>query len=468
MTAAGSIAARLDDVRRRLGAPVDGASLAALRVAFGLVMTAAVARFWAMGWIDALYVAPRFHFHYWGFEWVRPLPAPWIYVHFAVLAACAALVAVGLFYRVAIVAFVVLFAWVELLDAATYLNHYYAISLVGVLLAVTPAHRVASLDAWRAARRGAPLPCVVPAGALWALRAQLGLVYFFAGLAKLGSDWLFRAEPLRTWLLSRSDFPVLGPLFELEETAFAMSWAGALFDLSVPFLLWWRRTRPPAYGAVIAFHALTGALFPIGMFPWVMVLLTPIFFEPDWPRRAWRALALRRPSSVRVEPVASGPGAEPAPLSRRASLALAAWLAVQIALPLRHHLYPGDVLWTHEGMRWAWHVMIAERGAVAELRATDATGRRWIVDPRATLTPAQYATMAAEPELLLEFAHHVRDELAARGHHVQVHADVFVALNGRPSRRLVDPGVDLGAEPSSMWGYSWILRHELAGTDEKH
>jgi len=256
---------------------------------------------------------------------------------------------------------------------------------------------------------------------------------------------------LRTWLLARSDFPVLGAAFEHEAVAYAMSWAGALFDLSVPFLLAARRTRPYAYAAVIGFHALTGALFQIGMFPWVMVGLTPIFFEPGWPRRfvAW----LRVPV---VAPSAPSPSA--APLAFSTSLALAAWLAIQVTLPLRHHLYPGDVLWTQEGMRWAWHVMIAERGAVAELSAVDEHGARWVLDARETLTPLQATMMAVEPDLLLQFAHHVRDDFAARGRRVAVRADVWVALNGRPSARLVDPGVDLANEEQSLFAYDWVLR----------
>ena len=55
-------------------APVDIASLAAFRVLFGLVMAAGTIRFLAKGWVTELYLRPRFHFPYPGFEWVRPWP----------------------------------------------------------------------------------------------------------------------------------------------------------------------------------------------------------------------------------------------------------------------------------------------------------------------------------------------------------------------------------------------------------
>lgn len=432
---------------RALETPVDAASLGALRIAFGVVMAVAIVRFAAMGWIDELYVRPSFHFTFWGFGWVRPWPAWGLYAHFAALGLLAILIALGVYARIAALLFTLGFAYLELIDATYYLNHYYAIVLFGALVAATPCDRAFAL-------RPAGATGPVPFAAVAALRAQLGIVYFFAGLAKLQPDWLLRAEPLRTWLAARTDVPVVGPLLGHVEVAYAMSWAGAAFDLSVPFLLAWRRTRPLAYLAVVGFHLATGALFRIGMFPWVMIVLTPIFFEPDWPRRA-----LARLRGVRsAEPVAQ----PRRPLPRAVWAALAAWMLVQVALPLRHHLYAGDLLWTGEGMRWAWHVMVAERAGYAELRVVDAQGRTSIVDPSDELTPLQARMMAVEPELLLRYAHHVRDQRARRGEPVRVHADVFVSLNGRPSRRLVDPTVDLAAEPDGVGGYPWVYSLEDA------
>ena len=51
-----------------------------------------------------------------------------------------------------------------------------------------------------------------PAWTLWLLRAQIGIVYFYAGLAKLNADWL-QGEPMRGWLASRTHFPIIGGYF---------------------------------------------------------------------------------------------------------------------------------------------------------------------------------------------------------------------------------------------------------------
>lgn len=437
-------------LRRRWGEPVDGASLAALRVLFGSLMFAATVRFALRGWIDALYVKPSFHFTYYGFDWVQPWPRPLLYAHFGLLALASLMVALGFLYRVASLALALLFLYVELLDVTTYLNHYYAISLVSVLLCFAPASNVLSLDAYRARRRGAPLPACVPRVSIDMLRLQLGIVYFFAGLAKLQTDWLIHAQPLTTWLSARTDVPLLGPLLALPYAPLVMSWLGALFDLCIPFFLAWRRSRAPAYLAVVVFHVVTGALFQIGMFPWIMIALTPSFFAPDWPRRL---LGRFSPANARRAEASSGS----APLGRAATAACALWLSVQLLLPLRHHLYAGDVLTNEQGFRWSWHVMIVERSGTATFRVQDAQGRMRHVNPARELTPLQVRMLATQPDLILAYARHLRAAYAARGEQVRVFADVFVATNGRPSARLVDPDVDLGAQEDTLWGYPWLL-----------
>lgn len=419
---------------------VDAASLAAFRALFGLLMAGAAVRFWAKGWIGALYVEPAFHFTYWGFDWIRPLPGWGMYAVFAGLIVTALAVALGLLYRWAIALFFVLFTYVELLDQATYLNHYYLVSLLALLMCFMPLGRSFSVDARGQGALRAPRWC------LWTLRAQLGLVYVFAGIAKLNADWLIEAEPLSTWLAARSELPGLGALAAIDGFAHVMSWGGAVFDLTVPFALLHRRTRPFAYAGVVGFHLVTGVMFQLGMFPWIMALLTPIFFSPSWPRRLWASLPRGAPRPSRTLP-------------RWGAWALAGWFAIQLALPLRHHAYPGQLLWTEEGLRWSWHVMIVEKSGHLELTARDrVTGERWPIDPSEDLTFAQRRMMATSPDMLLRYAAHVRERWAARGRDVAVHADAWVAMNGRRSAPLVDPEIDLAAQPDDLAPRAWVTR----------
>lgn len=448
-------AGRGERLAHALFRPVDAASLAAFRILFGALMLASVVRFWANGWIRDLYLTPSFHFHYFGFSWVSPWPGWGLYAHFAVLGLASALVMVGLFYRAAAAVLFLSFTYVELLEKATYLNHYYLISVVSFLIIFMPLHRAASLDAWRRPSLASP---TAPAWALHLLRFQIGLVYVFAGLAKLRPDWLLRGQPLGIWLAAHADLPLVGPLLAQRWVAHAMSLAGAAFDLTVVFFLMNRRTRPFAYAAVVVFHLVTWALFPIGMFPWIMMGSALIFFPPDWPRRRFPALF----GKDRME-------AEPAPLpSRRAQRfvmgLLCAHAALQILLPLRHWLYPGDTAWTEEGFRFAWKVMLVEKLGYVEYRVVDrATGRTVFVDPSRYLTPNQVKMMSMSPDMILELAHHIADDYRKRGADVAVHADAWVTYNGRPSQRLIDPGVDLARARDSLLPRPWILPLDAEG-----
>jgi hypothetical protein len=446
--------------RAWLARPVDPLPLVIFRFGFGLVMLFGAVRFVANGWVESQLIAPDFHFTYPFFSWVRPLPAYALYGVFALQIACAALIAAGWHYRIACVGFFLAFTYVELIDQATYLNHYYFVSLVALLLAFLPLHRWGSVDARRSSVKTQPF------AGRWipfALQIQIAIVYFFAGLAKVNPDWLLRAQPLRVWLAARSGFPVLGPLFDHQWTAFAMSWAGAAFDLAVPFLLFHRRSRRWAYLGVIGFHFMTGALFPIGIFPWVMIAATLVFFEGDELRRFGR-VATRRPArgahGTWSPPPLYGRGGSVLP-GRPLRFALAAFFAIQILVPLRHLAYPGPVLWTEEGFRFSWRVMLAEKTGTLYYAVTDpSTGRAWEAFPGAPLTPQQAKQMAFQPDMILAYAHHLRDRLVAEGvANPEIRAFAHVSLNGRPSELLVDPSVDLARVERSLSPRSWVLEH---------
>ncbi len=417
---------------RGMFAPVDPASLVAFRVAFGLLMFVLVLRYFLHGWIDAQFHGPANFFPWPAFSWIHPWPRPWMRVHFAALGALALLIAAGLLCRASTILFFLGFTYVHLIDRTNYLNHYYLVSLLSLLMIFLPLGRAGSLDA--ALGRVRPLPAF-PAWALGLLRFQVGAVYFFAGAAKLQSDWLFRAQPLRLWLAGAADLPIVGPLLGETWVACFFSWASMLFDLTVPFLLLWPRSRSFAFVMVVVFHAATALLFPIGLFPWIMIVGALVFLPPGWPRRLLGRPVFRLPA---IEPPRVAPGA-----AIRAVLAL--YVLLQIAIPLRHWALPGDVLWTEEGFRFAWKVMLVEKTGHARFHARDPhTGRTWEVPVADYLTPIQAHFMCTQADLVRDFARMVAEDFQRRGlGWVEVRADVWVSVNGRPARRLTDPSVDL-------------------------
>ena len=425
---------------RRIAAPIDPSSLAAFRILFGLLMAFSMLRFIARGWVDEFYVQPTFHFTWELFPWVWPLPPALMHLHFVMLAVLGLAIALGLHYRLSAALFFIGFSYVELIDKATYLNHYYLVSLLSGLLAIVPAHRVWSVDAWR---NGWTPAAAVPAWTVNVLRFQIGVAYLFAGLAKLNADWLLDAQPLRIWLAARSDLPIVGPFLAEPAAAYVFSWCGAAYDLAIVFLLLSRRTRAIAYATVVVFHVMTAVLFPIGMFPWIMIVATLVFFPPDWPRR-W----IGRPAPATLPAFA---GSRVPPAATVAMLVL--YAAVQIVLPLRAY-WPGtDPDWTCRGFNFAWRVMLVEKAGFTEFIARDtATGREWVVPAREYVTERQEKMMAQDPFMVRALARHIAADLRGRGFAgIEVRADAFATINGHPAQRLIDPQVDLAATVPPGW-----------------
>ena len=280
-------------LRGRLFEPVDIASIAVFRMMFGAILFWEVWRFFEHGWIRHNYVLPKFHFKYYGFEWLPAWPGDWMYIHFAMVGVLALCVTTGFLYRITSALFLLGFTYWFLLDQTFYLNHLYLVVLLAFLLAVTPAHRARSVDARLRPRIRSS---TIPAWYLWLLRFQVGIVYFYSGVAKINGDWL-QGEPLRQWLPRRSHYPLIGPWLADEWTAFFFSYGGLLFDLVVVPLLLWRRTRPWAFAAAVAFHVLNRCLFNIGIFPELMLAATLLFFSPDWPRKVCSERNMRRKAS---------------------------------------------------------------------------------------------------------------------------------------------------------------------------
>jgi len=440
------VVARLEHVLLR---PIDGAWLAMFRILFGLALAVSMQRFIANGWIESLLTKPHVRFHYWGFGFIEPLSGGVLHVLFWVLCGLALAMAAGLAFRVTAPLFALGLTYVQLIDVSTYLNHYYLAGLLAWLLAVWPAHRLWSIDAWLERRRGEPPNERVATAWLALFRVQIGAVYVFAGLAKLQPDWLLHGQPLGIWLGANTHLPVLGKLFTISGAPLVMSWLGFLFDFTIVLWLSWRKTRPWAYVVVIAFHVFTRLLFDIGMFPVIMSIAALVFFSPEWPRRLFKleALTIRETSPGRRSPL------------QRVALGLGLLYCIaQVILPLRGHVYGGNVLWHEQGMRYSWRVMVrAKGGATTFIVREKATGRETHVSPRTYLTAFQENEMAGQPDLILQLAHHIAREHEAIGIPVEVRVDSKVSLNGRASTFLIDPNVDLATIDDGVGRASWIL-----------
>lgn len=453
-----SIAQRVRAWRAVLGRPVDASSLAVFRILFGELMCWEALRFLKNDRVAAYCIEPTFHFTYPFFDFVKPWPGNGMYWHFGLMALAALGVAAGLWYRLSAILLFLTYGHFFLIDKTYYNNHYYLMLLLLFLIIWMQLHRWASLDARRARPRMAGQ---APCWNLWLLRLQFCLVYFYAGLAKLNPDWL-RGEPLRHWLPARADLSVFGSWLAHPWAPLLFSYGGLLCDLSLGWLLLWPRTRLAAVLASLAFHVINAQLFSIGVFPFLMAVSTVLFAEPDWARRvagSVRKWWLCRPASTH----AAGRRVRPAvghPVSPLTAGFVAGYLAIQIVVPLRHWLYPGNVSWTEEGHRFSWHMKLRDKEGSVLFRVTDPrTGVTTMVDLSRDLTPKQVEEMSVRPDMIWQYAGNVRRRLELHGmQHPVVTVSAQVSLNHRPFSPLIDPSVNLGAMDYPVWSHApWIL-----------
>jgi hypothetical protein len=434
-------------------------------------MLVSVLRFMLRGWVEEFYVAPKFHFSYFGFEWVRPLGEVGMYVVFGVMALAALAVMLGAFYRIAAPIFFFTWTYVELLDLTNYLNHYYFVTIVAGLMIFLPAHRAFSVDVWR---KPDLRLAEVPRWTIGALKLQLGMVYFFAGLAKVQGDWLLRAMPLRIWLPAKAHVPVIGALLSTKAAAFVFSWAGCLYDLLVPFALLWKKTRPFAYAAVVGFHLITWWLFPIGMFPFIMILSTLIFFPARFHEGVLRSLGKGFGLMNRKGAKGAKAGLEKGiPQRHRLLLGLLGiHFALQILMPFRHVLYGEDLFWHEQGFRFSWRVMLMEKAGSATFYVRDPhSGRESEVRNGDYLTVFQEKMMSTQPDMMLQYAHFLEKEYQRRGlADPEIYVESFVTLNGSGSRPFTDRNVDLTLEREGFRKKAWILPFEAPSSNysERH
>ena len=441
----------MNKILQQFHSPTHIAALASFRFIFGLVLFAGVLRFAINGWITDLYVSPTFYFKYFGFEFIHPLGSLGMHFVFVVMGISFLLVAIGYWYRIASILAFLSFTYVELIDKANYLNHYYFVSLVCLILIFLPADRFFSL---RTILKPEDEVTKIPAYKVGVLKLQLGIVYFYAGLAKLNTDWLLNALPLKIWLPAKANIPLIGPLLSKTWVAYVSSWFGAFYDLLIPFFLSIKKYRAIAYLFVILFHLATYFLFQIGMFPFVMIGATIIFFSTEWhikyQQKLLQLLGVKSKKSSTTKTIKS---------NKIVLIGFTLLFAFQLIFPFRFLAYPGKLFWTEQGYRFSWRVMLMEKAGYATFHITNPeNGRSWEVNNYDYLTPNQEKMMSTQADMILQFAHFLEKKFQNEGiSNPIITVECFATLNGSPTQLLIDPRVDLTKVNDSFSAKEWIL-----------
>lgn len=428
---------------------IDNSALVVFRIIFGALCAIESIGAIFTGWVNNTFIEPQFTFNFIGFGFLQPLPGNGMLWYYAVMGIFGIFVMLGYKYRFSMLMFTLMWAAVYLMQKSSYNNHYYLLLLLSFLMILLPAHRYASLDA---KNRPETKRISMPQWCWLLLVLQLFIVYTYAAIAKLYPGWL--DATLATMLMkSKADLFLIGGLLQQVWIPYAIAYFGIFFDFFIIPMLLWKRTRMFALVLSVFFHLFNSLVFHIGIFPYLSLAFILFFFPSETINKKFlRKKPYYREHEIKV------------PNHKNLLVAfLSVWFIIQIALPLRHWFFKDDVLWTEEGHRLSWRMMLrAKSGRIAFKVVDKDTKMVKFIDERKYLTPKQAAAMAAKPDLIWQFAQFLEEKFARAGKDVAVYAGSKVSVNGGPYYQFIDPKVDLAAEEWKHFEHhDWILPSPL-------
>jgi len=428
--------------------PVDNAPLILFRIFFGLLFACETFGAIVTGWVKDNFLQPNFTFSHIGLEWLQPLPGYGMYLYFGVMGLLSLLVMVGYRYRLTLGMLTLLWAGVYFMQKTSYNNHYYLLMLVALLLLFLPANAYASVDA---AQNPKIKSLVMPVWCSWVMIGQIAIVYFFATVAKFYPDWL-NGTFTRNLFSGIAGCSFLKGVFTQPWFCLFIAYAGIVFDgLIVPALLW-KKTRTVALIASLVFHIFNSITLRIGVFPYFALSFAVFFYEPETIRNLF--FKKWKPKIEEAISVATG---------RKTLLYFfLPYFVIQLALPLRHWFIKGDVLWTEEGHRLSWRMMLRDRDGIVAFKVVDKKTKIAMYYPYDRyLTRKQVNGMTSKPDMIWQMAQRIKKENLQKGRDVAVYVDCMVSVNRGPYKRLINPNVDLAAADWNYFGHSsWVILYE--------
>ncbi len=434
----------------------DNAPLVLFRMIFGFLIMAEAWGAIATGWVHRAFIEPQHTFPFMAFSWLEPLPGNGMYYYYGLMGLAGIFVMLGLFYRSSMGLYAIMWAGVYFMQKTSYNNHYYLLMLLNFMMVIVPANRYYSMDA----RRNPEIKSLTcPRWCLLIFAVQITIVYIYASVAKMYPDWI-EAKPVHIWFEAKKHYFLVGPLLTKEWFQHLIAWGGIAFDLLIAPALIWKRTRKYAFFISIFFHLFNSAVFQVGIFPYLGIAFGIFFFPPDQIRRLF----------FRKKPV---PELHTSPVVRPAGKLLMAvflvYFLIQLYLPLRHWLYPGNVNWTEEGHRLSWHMMLRVKSGYAGIHVTDPeTGETFKVKLSDYLTAKQQRSIATRPDMMYQFIQILKSDLANKGiKNPRIHVNSLVSLNGRNGQPLYDPLVDFSQVEWKPFRHSdWLvpLREDTEST----
>ena len=423
----------------------DNIGLVLFRAVFGFLISVEAFGALATGWVRYTLVEPPFTFNFIGFDFLQYLQGDLMYYYFVIMGIFGIFVMLGYKYRFSMIAYAIMWTGVYLMQKSSYNNHYYLMMLLCWIMAFLPANRWFSLDAKINPEIKSPS---MPRWVLIVLILQVWIVYTYASLAKMYPDWLDASMPALL-MSSKSDFWLVGELLQESWVHWCIAYTGLFFDLLIVPLMLWKRTRLLGFIISIFFHLFNSFIFHIGIFPYMSIAFALFFFSPEILQKRFLPKKILYTGEEVIVP-------------KHKNLIIGVfsiYFLFQLGLPLRHWFFKDDVLWTEEGHRLSWRMM---------LRAKSGSLTVWIKDKKTNLKSRynyskilgvkQNAAVTTKPDLMWQLAQKIKAVEAEKGRDVAVYMESVVRVNDGVYHPFTDPNVDLATVEWNPFKHSeWIL-----------
>lgn len=435
---------------------IDNSQIIVFRIFFGLLMAVECWGSIATGWVKETFVDPEMTFTFIGFEWTWFLLGDFMYFVYGFLGLMGICIMLGAFYKFTTILFALGWSLVYFMQKEHYNNHYYLVMLVSWFMVFIPANRYKAVDVWFWPQIRSNYTYY------WnqlLFILQLLILYTYAAVAKLYPGWMngdflmTRYASFAHWADEHIAWDPLTQYVQTREFAQIFSWLGFGFDLVIVPLLLWKPTRLIAFFAALFFHIFNSVTLHIGIFPYFALALAIFCFPPE----TIRSIFFPRKTSF-----LPGSGEFQARHRNQITFSIFFWAYIlwQVYLPLRHWHIPGDVLWTEEGHRLSWRMMLRTKSALTHFYMVEkGSEKRERINLNDYLTPLQRSRVKARPDMIWQFAQYVKKLKAEEGKDVEIYVSSRVSINGGPYHPYIDEKIDIAAEKWRYFGHQrWILQ----------
>lgn len=422
---------------------IDNSPLIVFRIFFGFLISCESFGAIATGWVRKVLIEPQFTFSFIGFEWLQPLKGNGMYIYFVIMGILGILIMIGYRYVISMFLFTVLWTGAYLMQKTSYNNHYYLLVIISFLMIFLPANTYKSLDV----KFGYTKESLHMSN--WVrliFIIQIAIVYFYASIAKFYPDWL-DGTFTKNLLAGTTSSPFFLNLFAQKWFYLFIAYTGILYDLLIVPLLLYRKTRTIALIASLGFHLFNAIVLQIGIFPFFALSFALFFYPPEKIKKLFlkRKYTFQKTKQLEL------------PDKKLVYLFFIPFLAVQLLLPLRHYFIDGDVLWTEEGHRLSWRMMLRERSGTLMFTVVDnLNGQSMIYDFTKNLSTKQTYQLPTKPDFIWQYCQKIKEEY--KGKDISIFIACKNSINRKEYQTLINPNYDMA---KAKWNYffhnEWIL-----------